>query len=169
MKGIGLMALVFLLVDYNSLIAGGTAGFLTANGQKSALQHAIAFETDSINDPGYLDVVVVISDRQLSVSDVRNHEKLETMARNKELAGLRVVINPDAKVISAEPLHSAFTSYVSSAMWIRWEPSAFDETQVAGRFYTEGMQNEFGQKWQYDVTFSTAISLDPDAKTVKTH
>ena len=111
--------------------------------------------------------LVVISDRKISDSAARSQEKLETMTRDKELAGLRVIINPEAKVISAGPSHQAFTSYLSSALWIKWEPRAFDEKLVAGRFYTAGMQNEFGQKWQYDVTFSAPIALDPEAKTVK--
>jgi len=37
---------------------------------------------------------------------------------------------------------------------------------VAGRFWTEGTQSEFGQQWNYDVTFSAPIDLDPKAKTV---
>ena len=167
MKQIGLLALLLLLVNVNSLLADGTAGFLIANGQKAELKYAIAYEIDSATEPGFMDVVVVISDRQITETASRDREKLETMAKNKELAGLRVVINPDAKVMSAAPLHSAFKSFIGSALWIKWEPSAYDEKQVAGRFFTEGLQNEFGQKWQYEVTFSAPILLDPEAKTVK--
>ncbi len=68
--------------------------------------------------------------------------------------------------MSAEPLHPAFKNIISSAIWVKWEPNAFDEKQIAGRFSTEGMQEEFGQKWQYDIRFSTLILLDPGAKTV---
>jgi hypothetical protein len=168
MKRIGLLSLMFLLVTFNNLFADEAAGFLTANGQKAELRYAIAYEIDSTTEPGFMDVVVVISDRQIAESAARDQEKLETMARNKELAGLRVVINPDAKVMSAEPLHSAFKSFIGSALWVKWEPRAYDEKQVAGRFYTEGMQNEFGQKWQYDVTFSASVMLDPEAKSPKT-
>jgi len=167
MKRIGLLAFLFLLVTNNSLFASVTAGFLTANGQKAELKYAVAYEIDSTTEPGFMDVVVVISDRQITDAAARDREKLETMAKNKELAGLRVVINPDAKVISAEPLHSAFKSFIGSALWVKWEPSAYDEKQVAGRFFTEGMQNEFGQKWQYDVTFSAPILLDPEAKNAR--
>ena len=79
---------------------------------------------------------------------------------------LAVRINPDAKIMSAEPLHPAFTTFVSSAAFIRWQPTAYDEKRVAGRFWTDGTQRAFGQQWSYDVTFFTPITLDPAAKTV---
>jgi hypothetical protein len=68
--------------------------------------------------------------------------------------------------MSAEPLHPAFTTFVSSAAFVRWQPTAYDEKRVGGRFWTDGTQNEFRQHWSYDVTFSTSITLDPAAKTV---
>jgi hypothetical protein len=68
--------------------------------------------------------------------------------------------------MSAEPLHPAFTTFVSSAAFVRWQPSAYDEKRVAGRFWTDGTQKAFKQEWSYDVTFSAPITLDPEAKTV---
>lgn len=143
-------------------------GSLTANGKSAALKYAIAQEVDSATEKGYMDVIVVLSDRSLATIDVRNLERLEAMSRNDGLAALVVRINPDAKVMSAEPLHPAFTTFVSSAAFIRWKPSAYDEKRVAGRFWTDGMQNEFHQQWSYDVTFSAPIALDPAAKTKPT-
>ena len=113
-----------------------------------------------------MDVIVVLSDRKLSAADARNIEKLEGMTRRDGLVALFVKINPDARVMSAEPLHPAFTTFVSSAAFVRWKPSVYDEKTVAGRFWTEGTQNEFRQQWSYDLTFSAPITLDPEAKTV---
>ena len=141
-------------------------GSLTANGKPAALAHALAYEVDSTLEKGYMDVVVVLSDRALAPADARDPDRLEALARKGELAALVVRINPDAKVLSAAPLHSAFTTFVRSAAFVRWKPSAFDEKRVAGRFWTEGTQSEFGQKWSYDVTFSAPIALDPAATTV---
>ena len=92
--------------------------------------------------------------------------KSVALARKGNLAGLVVRLNPDAKILSAAPLHPAFTTFIRSAVFVRWKPSAFDEKRVAGRFWTEGTQSEFGQKWSYDVTFSAPIALDPAATTV---
>lgn len=147
--------------------AAETAGSLTANGRAAEMKYALAWETDSTTEPGYLDVTILISDREIAEEVARDRDRLEMLARNGELAGLLVVLNPDAKVMSAEPLHQAFTTMVSSALWIRWEPTAFDEKQVAGRFHSDGPRQEFGQKWQYDITFSVPILLDPKAKTVQ--
>ena len=141
-------------------------GTLEANGKTATLTHAIAVEVDSVTEKGYLDVVVVVSDRPVSAADAKDASRLEAKVRRDGLAAVRVVINPDAKVMSAAPLHPAFTTFVSSALWVRFVPSAYDEKRVAGRFHTPGKQNEFKQAWSYDVTFSAPIVLDPEAKTV---
>jgi hypothetical protein len=141
-------------------------GMLQANGRSAKLEHAIAVEVDSATEPGYLDVVVVLSDRRLSAAQARDAAGLEAMSRRDGLVALRVVLNPDARVMSAEPLHPAFTTFVSSALWVRFEPTAYDEKRIAGRVRTPGPQNEFRQQWSYDVSFSAPIVLDPDAKTV---
>lgn len=141
-------------------------GSLTANGKAAQLRYAIAQEVDSTTEKGYLDVVVVLSDRKLSPAEARDMERLEAMARRDALAALVVKLNPDAKVLSAAPLHPAFTTFISSAAFVRWKPSAYDEKRVAGRFWTEGTQKEFKQEWSYDVTFDAPIVLDPAASTV---
>jgi len=146
-------------------MAQSAKGSLTANGQTAPLAHALAWEIDSTTEKGYLDVVVVLSDRKLPLEVARSDEKLEAMAREQGLVALRVVLNPDAKVMSAAPLHPAFTTFIRSALWVRWQPSAYNEKLVAGRFHTDGPRSEFKQKWNYDVTFSAPISLDPAAKT----
>ena len=141
-------------------------GTLHANGRAAKLEHAIAVEVDSATEPGYLDVVVVLSDRRVSAAQARDAAGLEAMSRRDGLVALRVVLNPDARVMSAEPLHPAFTTFVSSALWVRFEPTAYDEKRIAGRLRTPGPQNEFRQQWSYDVSFSAPIVLDPDATTV---
>jgi len=141
-------------------------GSIVANGKSADLKFAIAQEVDSSTEKGYMDVVVVLSDRKLAPADARNTERLETLVRRDGLVALVVRLNPDAKVMSAEPLHPAFTTFISSAAFVRWKPSAYDEKRVAGRFWTEGVQKEFKQEWSYDVTFSAPIALDPEAKTV---
>lgn len=147
-------------------LAQQAKGSLEANGKSASLSYAIAVEVDSTTEPGYLDVVVVVSDRKLTAGEARDATLLENKVRNEGLVALRVVLNPDAKVMSAEPLHPAFTTFVSSALWAKFVPSAYDEKKVAGRFHTPGRQNEFRQQWSYDVTFSAPIVLDPAAKTV---
>lgn len=166
MKNGLLLTAVLALVAGPMNIFAANLGTLTANGQKVELQYVTAYETESSTEQGYLDVVVVIADRQIPEAVARDQEKLEALARSKGFAGLRLVLNPDSKVISAEPLHAAFTNQISSALWVRWEPTAFDVKQVAGHLYTEGLQDEFGQQWQYDITFSASILLDPAAGTV---
>jgi len=166
------MNAIFASVTCGALLFAGVAnaqdvnGTLTANGQSAALKFAIAQEVDSATEQGYLDVIVVLSDRKVSLSDARNAERLETLTRRDGLVALVVRLNPDARIMSAEPLHPAFTTFISSAAFVRWKPTAYDEKRVAGRFWTEGTQNEFRQQWSYDVTFSAPISLDPAAKTV---
>jgi hypothetical protein len=166
------MKAVFASITCATLLLAGVAiaqevnGSLVANGKSAALKYAVAQEVDSGTEEGYMDVIVVLSDRKLGTADARNLERLEALARKDGLIALVVRLNPDAKVMSAEPLHPAFTTFVSSAAFIHWKPTAYDENRVAGRFWTDGPQNEFRQQWSYDVTFSTPITLDPAAKTL---
>jgi hypothetical protein len=161
-----------VLVFIASLLLCGAAGAqevsgsLTANGKSATLKYALAQEVDSTTEKGYMDIVVLLSDRKVAPADARDAERLETLVRRDGLVGLVVRLNPDAKVMSAEPLHPAFTTFVSSAAFVRWQPTAYDEKRVAGRFWTEGTQNEFRQQWSYDVKFSAPIALDPEARTV---
>jgi hypothetical protein len=156
----------FALMFASVAIGQEAKGSFTANGKSAQLKYAIAQEVDSETEKGYLDVLVVLSDRKLTPADARNMERLETMARKDGLAALAVKLNPDAKVMSATPLHPAFTTFISSAAFVRWKPSAYDEKRVAGRLWTEGTQKEFKQEWSYDLTFDAPIVLDPAAKTV---
>lgn len=146
-------------------LAEQAAGTITVNGKPGIFRHAAAMEVDSTTEPGYLDVRVVLSDRVLERADMASDERLEQLARRDGLVALRVVLNPDAKVMSAAPYHPAFTTWISSGVFVRWEPSAYAET-VAGRFHTGGPQQAFGQAWEYDVKFSAPIQLDPKAVTV---
>ncbi len=155
-----------LVLTAPGVLAQDAGGTLVANGKTASLRHAIAVEVDSVAEPGYLDVVVVVSDRKLTPAQARDASLLESMARRDGLAAVRVVINPDAKVMSAEPIHPAFSTFVSSALWARFEPTAYDEKRIAGRLRTPGLQDAFRQQWSYDVTFAAPIVLDPDAKTV---
>jgi len=160
------LVLVAGLAVATTAAAQQAKGTLEANGKTASLTHAIAVEVDSATEKGYLDVVVVVSDRPVTASEAMDAAKLEARVRRDGLAALRVVVNPDAKVMSAGPLHPAFTTFVSSALWVRFVPSAYDEKRIAGRFHTPGKQNEFKQQWSYDVTFSAPIVLDPAARTV---
>ena len=63
---------------------------LSANGQTAALKFAVAQEVDSATEKGYMDVIVVLSDRKLGVADARNVERLETLARRDGLVALVV-------------------------------------------------------------------------------
>lgn len=159
------LAFVAAFAIATSAAAQQAKGTLEANGKTATLTHAIAVEVDSATERGYLDVVVVVADRPVSAGDAKDAAALEARVRRDGLAAVRVVLNPDAKVMSAEPLHPAFTTFVSSALWARFVPSAYDEKRVAGRLHTPGPQDEFKQRWRYDVTFSAPIVLDPAATT----
>src|SRR5262249_50604826 len=58
-------------------LAQEVSGSLTANGKSAALKYAVAQEVDSATEKGYMDVIVVLSDRKLAAADARNVEKLE--------------------------------------------------------------------------------------------
>ncbi len=141
-------------------------GSLTANGVTSKLTHVMSYEISSTTEKGYTDTVVVLSDRKLSREEALSEEKLQELTTAKKLVALKVLLDPDCKVKSASPLHPALRVFLSSAAFIKWKPSAYDVDKVAGRFWTDGVQEMGEQKWSYDVTFSSPIVLDAEAVTV---
>lgn len=60
-------------------------GFLMVKSKSVAFKYAIAQEVDSATEKGYMDVIVVLSDRKLGAADARDIERLETMARKDGL------------------------------------------------------------------------------------
>jgi hypothetical protein len=156
---------VALVAAAGSLEAQEAKGSIQANGKPGSFHHAYAMEIDSDTEPGYLDVRIVLSDRELSPADRRDDDRLMTLTHDDGLVALVVVLDPDARPKSATPYHPAFTAIISSGALGQWEPSAYDDN-VAGRFHTDGPQEAFNQAWEYDVTFSAPIELDPEAQTV---
>jgi len=147
------------------LAAQEANGTIRANGETGSFAHAYAMEVDSESEPGYLDVRVVLSDRELAPDDRGDDDRLMQMTHDDGLVALVVILDPDARPKSATPYHPAFTAIISSGAFVRWEPSAFADV-AAGRFHTNGEQEAFHQTWEYDVTFSAPIELDPEARTV---
>lgn len=142
-------------------------GTLTANGTTTKLTHVAAYEIDSATEKGYLDIRVIISDRALTREVALSDEKLQDLMSAKKLAAIRVVLNPDCKVMSAAPYSPAMRNFVSSGAFLQWKPRAFDNDKVAGRFWTDGEKELAGEKWSFDITFTAPIVLDPAAKTVE--
>lgn len=163
---LGLLCAALIFVSSPVVCAQQVSGTLTANGKSAQLKYALAMEVDSKSEPGYLDVVVVLSDRKLSPRDVASEDRLAELTTRSGLAAVRLLIDPDAKLKSATAYHRAFTAFISSGAFARWKPSAYNEKSVAGRVTTDGERNEFNNRWQYDLTFSAPIVLDPEAKTV---
>lgn len=141
-------------------------GSLTANGVTTKFTHVMCYEIDSLTEKGYMDNVVILSDRKLSREEVLSEDKLQELTTTKKLVALKVLLDPDCKVKSASPFHPALRVFLSSAAFIKWKPSAYDVDKVAGRFWTDGVQEMGEQKWSYDVTFSSPIVLDPETVTV---
>jgi hypothetical protein len=141
-------------------------GELTVNGVTSKLSHVRAYEVDSTTEKGFMDNIVIIADRVVPREVAIDDKKIEKMTTAEKLVALRVVLDPDCRVRSAAPFHPASKAFISSAAFIKWKPSAYNETTIAGRFYTDGVQELAGQKWKYDVTFSSPITLDLKAVTV---
>jgi hypothetical protein len=162
------LLLFFTFISFAAVAADpAVKGTLTANGVTTPLTHVAAYEIDSATEKGYMDIRVVISDRELPRDVALSDEQLEKLMSAKKLSALRVLLNPDCKVLSAAPYSPAMRNFVSSGAFIQWKPSAYDDEKVAGRFWTDGDKELAGEKWSFDITFSAPIILDPKAKTVK--
>lgn len=141
-------------------------GRLTVNGSSKNLTHVTAQEVESPTNPGFMDVIVILSDRALPPEAGRHTEILEDLMLNQKLAALRVVIDAEGKVKSAAPYHPSFKNFIQSGAFVKWKPSTYDVRTIAGRVFTDGQQQFAGQRWSYDLTFSAPIALHPAARTV---
>lgn len=161
------IALVLFFVAALSWAASGgeVSGSITVKGKTMELSHAQAFEVDSDTEPGYLDVLIVLTSRPITADQARDREELERLSFEDGLAGIRLLLDPDCKPKALATYHPNFSVFLDGAGEHRWQPSAFDE-RVAGRLTTPGRQEAMGQTWEYDVEFSTRIVLDPEATTV---
>jgi hypothetical protein len=89
------------------------------------------------------------------------------MARKDGLVRARRQAQPDAKVMSAEPLHPAFTAFISFGGVRALEAQRLRrEARRRPLLDREACRRSFKQEWSYDVTFSAPITLDPAAKTM---
>ncbi|MFO1311464.1 MAG: hypothetical protein U1F41_05295 [Burkholderiales bacterium] len=84
-----------------SASAQDVKGSLTANGKTGELRYAIAQEVESGTENGYMDVIVVLSDRKLPAADARNVERLEAMARKDGLVAFAapIALDPGARTV----------------------------------------------------------------------
>lgn len=157
--------ILFSLVVPSAAWSQDVEGTISVKGRAMDLRHAHAFEIDSDTEPGYLDVLIVLTSRPITADQARDREELERLSFKEGLAGIRLVLDPDCKPKALATYHPGFTVFLDGAGEHRWQPSAFDE-RVAGRLSTPGRQESMGQKWEYDVEFSVPIVLDPEATTV---
>ena len=98
-KWIALFA--FVLLPAGLVFGQAVNGELTANGgQRVRLTNVAAYEVDSTSERGYMDVVVVLSDRALTREEVLTTGKLEELVKKNGLTALRVVLDPNCKVKS---------------------------------------------------------------------
>lgn len=137
------------------------SGTYVANSKTVELRHALAMEIDSDTEPGYLDVLVLLTDREITEEQAKSQETLERLSFKEGLSGIRLLLDPDCKVKQIGPYHPTFKVFVVNHSLPEWSPSAYDET-VAGKLRQE-RQSDYGQTWEYDLTFDVPIIADPEA------
>jgi len=158
--------LLALVVPFTTAASQTAQGRLTVNGASKNLTQAAAYEVESLTNPGSMDVIVLLSDRALPREAAIQTEILENLMLNHKLTALRVVIDSNGKIKSAAPYHPAFKSFIQSGAFVKWKPDTYDVNTIAGRVFTDGQQQFAGQRWSYDLTFSSPITLHPAARTV---
>ena len=80
MPNIAMLAFLAGLALAGAASAQDIKGTLTGNGKTTALAHAMAVEVDSSTEKGYMDVVVVLSDRKLTAAQASRLWALDVTA-----------------------------------------------------------------------------------------
>lgn len=139
--------------------AGTASGTLMVNGKSADMKLAYAYEQGS-SEPDEIDIVMIVSDQELPAAALKDEDKLRDLSTQGKFNGVRVVVHQDRRVMSAEPFHPALTTYFSTALFVRWEATEFGEDGITAHLYTpDGEQNEFSQRWSYDIHYSTPVEV----------
>jgi hypothetical protein len=148
-----------LLLSAAAAWAGTAKGTMTVNGKKVEVKYAYATRVKSSFDKGKMDVLVLVSDKELP--DAAIYDEFERMSVMDKLkpSGLSFQAGDDKRITSSQ-IYSPFFKKMSSFSSVgeqSLETSAWGGEHVAGRVWLPKPAEFFDEHYQYDITFDAVI------------
>lgn len=137
--------------------AAKTDGTLTVNGKTAKLVYAYAHLDADPFDKKSTVVVLTLSEKPLAPENVA--DDFGMMKLDHKVNALVFKIDKDKQVISGE-IHDVEidTGSFSATGMHEFEPTVFTKTHVAGKIYMKKVEDFFGTKFQYSVTFDVPVA-----------
>jgi len=134
---------------------GRIAGTLTVDGVSTTLTHVYTHQRPGHFDPGQLDAVVILCDRELpgaAVTDPNERLKLEKAGN---LRALELTISHEGKLTAVKVRHPAFGHGPSgNSTRYRLTLERYDKTGLAGRLTCDGERKEKGIGFTFAAEFA---------------
>jgi len=161
------MAVVAAAAAGTGLAPGKAKGTLTLNGKAAAITHAYAGLEPNPFDEKVNDIVVLLTDRPLDAASaagdlsdatgLKNYLRLKlredpAMAKSFGFMERWVVGN---RTLKHEALEQALQS--SPDFGSKVEAVVVGPDRVEGTVYTAGVQDAFGEKFEYRISFNAAV------------
>ena len=120
------------------------------------LTKVYAYATEGFFDKKKDDIVVVLTDRDVPESQIRDGFALRRMASDGKLAYVQETLNTSGQIINFTLGHKGFKVAPSGGSTEhRFEGKL--GTTVSGKVFTNGEQETFGSKYEYSATFSAPV------------
>jgi hypothetical protein len=155
MRRIAPLALALLATSFADAPA---AGNLTVSGQTTKLTQAYAYSTKGFFDEKKDDTVVLLTDRALPESQLRDAFALRRLAEEGKLCFVQETINSAGQIINFTVGHRAFKMSPSGGSTEHRFEGKQEGKTISGKVYTRGLQESFGgTKYEYTASFQVAI------------
>jgi len=134
---------------------GQVEGTLTVNGEATALTHAYAHRRAGHFDPGQLDAVVLLCDRELPAAAVTDPNERLKLEKAGNLRALELTISHEGKLTAIKVRHPAFGHGPSgNSTRYRLTLDRYDATGLAGRLTCDGERKEKGIGFTFAAEFA---------------
>ncbi len=140
-----------------SLAQSAPEGKLTVDGQPVKLTHVFAYSTEGFFDKKKDDTIVILADRAIADAQLRDDFALRSMAEQGKLIFIRETINSGGQIVNFLIGNKAFKALPSGGSTEHVFEGKIEGASIAGKVRTKGEQSFFGTKYEYEVSFKSAV------------
>ena len=134
---------------------GRVTGTLTVDGVSTTLTHVYAYQRSGHFDPGQLDAVVLLCDRELPAAAVTDPSERLKLEKAGNLRAMELTISHEGKLTTVKVRHPAFGHGPSgNSTRYRLTLDRYNEIGLAGRLTCDGERKEKGIGFTFAAEFA---------------
>ena len=132
-------------------------GKLTVAGQSVKLTQAYAYSAKGFFDEKKDDTVVLLTDRAITDSQIRDGFALRKLVDDNKLSYVQETINAAGQIINFTVGNHGFKMSPSGGSTEHKFDGKLAGKTISGKVFTNGPQEFFGTKYEYTATFSAGV------------